>query len=303
MRVRFSLPAPDKNKIESLLQKLYNSDEYKHLSVSPVFWDEELRAKTSRTQAPTLSYRQGSYDEYGDYSTREIAAENLPNTDEFVDGLFNALQQDILADDEYYISMYSNDLRYTQEGEFMVLTVMYEYRNVLGYGIYRNYFSGDVVEFIPKSYENTINYLQSYGISIDIENNSKLKLSPTELVRGSYSDAYYTHFGENGDSVSLLKCVEIIAPRIEYAALAQAQKFDEIDDWDSNHGEEFINALVKKADELCTKYMSNSDNINPTYENSITRQNSLSGDYFYMADKIISDLVSYSVELVNQLSE
>lgn len=155
---RSSTPKYDYEKIEELLKKLYNSEEYKKLSNPELWKDSELPVSAN---IDIIGYSPKT--EYYSYRGNIV----LKTDKTFLKGLADALKKDILADQEYYKNRmssyeYVDDSRVSVGGQYYYLNIGY-----------RDDFTRERI-CIPvfESYTNTLNYLRKNGYAAELDNPS-----------------------------------------------------------------------------------------------------------------------------------
>lgn len=201
----------DRDKINELCKQLYNTEEYKRNTADFVFDSKKQSdVKLSSLKLEKYVYRStGSYNssypyddyEYSDssyldsfdYSFSGDAA--LPVDEKFLNGLYDALQKDILADTEF-IPRNFYDYKYFREilkDEYYELSfnAKEKYENP-------NYYDTSEYEYevcsvmVKASYKNTMDYLKSNNIEIGDN------FDYTTLYGTSYAEEFAS-FLETGD--------------------------------------------------------------------------------------------------------
>ena len=183
----------DCDKIEKLLQKLYNSKEYKKIS-NNLLWECDGAKKNGKLPS-TLDlnvYRLENDNPSEDDASLSVVSDGsilLSNDEKFVEGLYKVLREDILADNEYYrtILAYQNmSTEYTLESyldqnmsteytleSYLELYVQYNDREAYDNPLQmEDYFSYLHVN-IPTTYTNTLNYLSTDPSAREIIDNIK----------------------------------------------------------------------------------------------------------------------------------
>ena len=159
---KLSLSPYDYEKIEALLRKLYNSDEYKKLS-NPELWEENFVERISQFPVVAdmdITGYSGKTERY--YPTGNI---NLKTDEKFLKGLVDALKKDILADKEYYKSRIMRDSVYAGDRCYCLSI---GYGESLGNTIIRE----TVRIQVSETYTNTLNYLRNNGYASELDNPS-----------------------------------------------------------------------------------------------------------------------------------
>lgn len=151
----------DKEKLNELCKQFVNTDEYKKKN-SEYLFSEEKRNEYGAVSSVSLEHYSFSYD---DSSYTYDSNASLPADQEFMNGLYKALQKDVLADKEYVPMIYSMS-RFSKElgKEYMELSVDVRYKN--GNDEYR-YGTGTFNAFsivVKDSYENTLKYISDNKI-------------------------------------------------------------------------------------------------------------------------------------------
>ncbi len=309
----------DYDAIEELLQQLYSSTEYKHLR-NEIIWDDELRSRYSLAlnETPELNFMQyvpfSNDDYYYGYSTssyQNVGSVKLPTGENFYENLFVALRKDMDADTEYYKTVTSHNSALLDN--YLTLTVAYtrKEKDQSYYGMFDDYepYSQYIDVVIPLSYKNTIDYLNSRGIDTDYRymDQSYVFNWPLDYINSS-SDAYnisYPQFGQKGDVESLKQLVEDITPQLEYMSIIRMKtKYDgNVIDWVEAHEKEFSEKALEIAIRDYTGWKDNPKYISSTYTNEFTLNNGYNGEYFYLADQIITDLDAQCVSIAEEINE
>ncbi len=172
----------DFDKLEELLKKLYSSDEYKK-AVTPVLWNEEgvkrngklpKSVKLTRYNAEMIY---GYNDENPVYTyTPDDFAHNLSTDEGFLNGLFDAMRKDVLADKNYdryllfgsdYILNGSNIPGKPYGDGYLGIEIVYpDSINDFVRSPYVLSDSKTINLTIPEKYTNTISYLEANGYSV-----------------------------------------------------------------------------------------------------------------------------------------
>ncbi len=158
---RTGTPKYDYEKIEALLKKLYNSDEYKKL-FHPELWKEEGVERNHQLPIIANINIMGYSEKTENYFPRGDI--NLKTDEKFLNGLVDALKKDILADKEYYKSRIAGYDHYVGD-RYYSLHIGYvdnAYNNA------RETIHTQVFE----NYTNTLNYLRSNGYGPELDNPS-----------------------------------------------------------------------------------------------------------------------------------
>ena len=309
----------DYNAIEELLRKLYNSEEYKR-TVNGALWKDSVPKGMIVDSAPSLTYMEYNGIGYNSGGYDELGSVSLPGTDNFLKGLYSALQKDILADNEYYKSVrptYSSDPKVTLGQSYMTINVHYYiptdseyYEDSFYYNI--SSYDYDVNVVVKSDYENTLKYLEENNIATSYSKfGETLSLtSVDDYIRyNDNAERAYGDFGFTGDYETFASVVHYISPALEYKALSGYGSFDEISQWDEAHGEEFSEKLNVKMRELYDKMINDPRYFNNGYRNDYLRRN-YSDDilrdnkilYFCLEDAIITELDKECVNIVNDIN-
>ena len=158
---RLSTPSYNYEKIEALLKKLYNSDEYKKL-FHPELWKEEGVERNHQLPIIANINIMGYSEKTENYFPRGDI--NLKTDEKFLNGLVDALKKDILADKEYYKSRIAGYDHYVGD-RYYSLHIGYidnAYNNA------RETIHTQVFE----NYTNTLNYLRKNGYAAELDNPS-----------------------------------------------------------------------------------------------------------------------------------
>lgn len=315
----------DYARLEELLRVLYNSEEYKRSrSENAIIWDETLHSAVSPLDPPTITYYNVVPDFLSDENSEaglrgeyvNVGEESLPQGKEFLKKLYAAVQEDILADDEYYktiVPTYNESDPLVSLGDsYMAIQVYYngnEKMNNPVDDIHSRYYtypnSKSVFIVVPTTYANTLKFLEKNGYSSDVSKThlENVTIDPYDYINDNYGEAYtaYESFGMSGSYDSLIKCVRKIAPKMEGVALYKAGLYEDYEKWDKEHGREFEEALAAKADEVYKKIGDDPSMITSDYWNDYESETGNRGDYFYIADTIIRRLEEASTEIVKDI--
>lgn len=165
---RSSTPKYDYEKIEELLKKLYNSDEYKKLS-NPELWKAESIKRNGELPV-SADINIMVYSEQAErYSHRGNIG--LKTDETFLDGLVDALKKDILADKEYYKHKIAAGIYYYDYSNNVYIGDRYYYLNI-GYRNDSNNISEMILVQVSENYTNTLNYLRNNGYASELDNPS-----------------------------------------------------------------------------------------------------------------------------------
>lgn len=300
----------DLDAIEALLQRLYSSEESKRQD-HPELWDRSLIEKANNVETATLGYEvydptapTGTY--YTDRFYRTVGTENLPNGINFINGLFDAVTEDILADTEYYkctnVSSFKGD-------SYLTVTVNYisnPQSNVEfgGWTYSSGYRSVNLV--IPEYYTNTIEYLNSKGIdtTFNYEENS---VDPFAYISSNERADDYRKFGYTGDYSWFYPVAKDIAVLHEFNALVKSGYDGDTVEWVEAHNDEFTDAYLLRASELYNEFKNDPKNIksgytNPAMSPSVSDEDFNNGEYFYLEDQLIDALGEESINIVNDIN-
>ena len=310
----------DFDKMEPLLKSLYNSEEYKR-SHNNTLWNKKPHGDYVIASAPTLAYMgymptDGDDYDYYSYPYIEMSVTKLPSDEAFISGLYDNLQLDILADENYGMSLvnYRSSYNYEYYGqEYLQLSVKYKHPSDKDYENGGYYYDVDVHINIPYSYENTINYLKENGIATTALTmpGAEWTITPLEFIEQNPTALdHYLMFGNTGVKSELDSCITNISGMMMSLAFIKIDGgavFDDMgkfDKWETEHGEEFLKKLSDAADELYNKYSKDSNYTpKPDYQNEIMTNNEYSGDFFYLEDTIISELDKAAEDIVRELSK
>lgn len=153
----------DSERIELLLQKLVNSDEYKK-NRNEVLWNKELRSRVTPDSPPTLVRTVYLPEPYAEGAQNDYRID-LPSDEAFLNGLYDAIAEDILADKEYYKCL--TDYGDEEVDEFgMDTKLMVEISlRPKDQNNFMDYYSLNTR--IPTRYTHTLSYLHSHQILTD----------------------------------------------------------------------------------------------------------------------------------------
>ncbi len=157
---RAGTPKYDYEKIEALLKKLYNSDEYKKL-FHPELWKEEGVERNHQLPIIANINIMGYSEKTENYFPRGDI--NLKTDEKFLNGLVDTLKKDILADKEYYKSVTSGYMG----DRYYCLHIRYGDDNS-----FTNPFRETISVWVFESYTNTLNYLRNNGYGSELDNPS-----------------------------------------------------------------------------------------------------------------------------------
>ena len=182
----------DYQKIEELLKKLYNSEEYKRLS-NPLIWKED-----AKLDGKSPSHANLAVIAYNDKTSSYMQASNieLKYDEQFVKGLMSAIKKDIIDDKEYYRirsfnSAYYNSNSTLMREKYYVISIYYKDQrgnDTYDYSTGYNYTSR-VEAIIPENYTNTLNYLRANGYGN--------ALSAPVVFSNNYDDDYCDDYYNN----------------------------------------------------------------------------------------------------------
>ena len=182
----------DYQKIEALLKKLYNSEEYKRLS-NPSIWKED-----AKSDGKSPSHANLAVIAYNDKTSSYMQASNieLKYDEQFVKGLMSAIKKDIIDDKEYYRirsfnSAYYNSNSTLMREKYYVISIYYKDQrgnDTYDYSTGYNYTSR-VEAIIPENYTNTLNYLRANGYGN--------ALSAPVVFSNNYDDDYCDDYYNN----------------------------------------------------------------------------------------------------------
>ena len=165
---RSSTPKYDYEKIEELLKKLYNSDEFKKLS-NPELWKAESIKRNGELPV-SADINIMVYSEQAErYSHRGNIG--LKTDETFLDGLVDALKKDSLADKEYYKHKIAAGIYYYDYSNNVYIGDRYYYLNI-GYRNDSNNISEMILVQVSETYTNTLNYLRNNGYASELDNPS-----------------------------------------------------------------------------------------------------------------------------------
>lgn len=315
----------DFDKLESLLEKYYSSEEYKRTQNTPI-WNSEMPSsvKIDTSNPPTISYQMymdttsNSDDDYYYSSNYTTVNENIiPYNKTFLSGLYSALREDILADNEYYTQfLYSNgnENRDILGESYITLSVNYNYNS--------DYFSkenfetvsgwGDGVHVIIKdSYVNTRNYLKEHYIETEVKlpekYASEYKMSASGYMEylnriDSEKVEGYIAFGQNGKIEDLLRAVDAASELMEGTALTRMGSIDDFDAWHAAHGKEFKEQLLKLTQTTYNNYPLKFEE-RPEYTNDFMTKEGLAGNWYYMEDMIFGELDNQINQIVIDINK
>lgn len=152
----------DRDKLDSLCKQFVNTDEYKKKNAEYLFSEEE-RKEYGDVSTVSLEHYSLSYDDSYSYD----ANASLPTDQKFVNGLYEALQKDILADKNYVPATYSLSHFSKELGkEYMELSI--DVQNKEEYRVAYGTITFNAMRVIVKdSYKNTIKYMDDNKIILN----------------------------------------------------------------------------------------------------------------------------------------
>lgn len=280
--------------------------------------------KIDTSNPPTISYQMymdttsNSDDDYYYSSNYTTVNENIiPYNKTFLSGLYSALREDILADNEYYTQfLYSNgnENRDILGESYITLSVNYNYNS--------DYFSkenfetvsgwGDGVHVIIKdSYVNTRNYLKEHYIETEVKlpekYASEYKMSASGYMEylnriDSEKVEGYIAFGQNGKIEDLLRAVDAASELMEGTALTRMGSIDDFDAWHAAHGKEFKEQLLKLTQTTYNNYPLKFEE-RPEYTNDFMTKEGLAGNWYYMEDMIFGELDNQINQIVIDINK
>ena len=309
--------AYDYAKMEELLEKIYNSEEYKRFANdNEMIFDDQKRADYIPNDNSQISCYSFGYDpnvtSTGINSKYSIAGTvSMPTGATFTEGLIQALKKDILADNEYY----KTKMIYVDNGEkvfgdsYLSLSISYRKKDPRTHN--EDYWSNyEVSVFVPSTYKNTIDYLEAHGVSTKLEDYAKGNvgsdsIDPLDFVRTSdlaYDD-YYPSFAMSGSQTDLMLLVDELTETYTYAGIFRSGIEDDPYDWYAEHKTEMTAKLEDRARELYTEWKDSKPSVAGYYNQYMADFGYEAGDgYFYLADEILRDLDKYSVKAVNEIN-
>ncbi len=201
----------DRDKINDLCKQLFNTEEYKRKTADFVFDSKkQSNVKISSVDLEKYVYRStGSYSSYPYGDTSEYSGNSsyvdsyeyssngsitLPVDEKFLNGLYAALQKDILADTEFIpkdVYDYSN-FNDILGSEYYTLRFNTKEKNSYTYGTNSSYEYELCSVMVKTSYKNTLDYLKNNNL--DIVNN----FNYTTLYGTLYEEEFMP-FLETGD--------------------------------------------------------------------------------------------------------
>ncbi len=201
----------DRDKINDLCKQLFNTEEYKRKTADLVFDSKkqsnvkissvDLEKYVYRSTGSNSSYPYGDTSEYSgnssyvdSYEYSSSGSITLPVDEKFLNGLYAALQKDILADTEFIpedVYDYSN-FNDILGSEYYTLRFNTKEKNSYTYGTNTSYEYELCSVMVKASYKNTLDYLKKNNI--DIINN----FNYTTLYGTSYEEEFMS-FLETGD--------------------------------------------------------------------------------------------------------
>ncbi len=160
------------DEIEALLRKLYNSEEYKKISQRDLWESDSARRNNMLPTEAELSYCTYSASEYYGSHYTDVTDESLKTDEAFIEGLYQAVKKDILADQEYYYKVSNSYYDYSTPvlgQKYLKLSIQYNPDDVLSPALYDSYTYRHITSIeliITEDYTNTLNYLENSGISM-----------------------------------------------------------------------------------------------------------------------------------------
>ena len=315
----------DREKVQNLLKELYNSEESKKNTTSPLLWDKELRKEYTVVQQPDLYYIDGRLADGDNDMEGRLFSVQLPKDESFVSGLLDVLAEDIIADEDYLQNYGSNSSRYTTLKE-AYLTVTIDFKgsksNYPPYRYYRNYggyymgemdyiYMGEMAYIrinIPQSYQKTRQYLSDHNISTEYTvgmANAAFSGPSGYISESSEAFDYYQDFSFSGDVTDLDCMMEELTAKFEYIGLVRSGIGTSFADWDTVHHNEMVTVVRTKARELYNTYKKDPKYIKSDYNNVFTQGTEdvyEMGGYLYMADQIIMEIDKSAEQLVKNIN-
>lgn len=308
----------DFDKMEPLLESLYNSEEYKR-SQNETLWNKKPAGDYVIASAPTLTYMcymPTDAADYDSYPYAEMGVKNLPSDEAFIDGLYDNLQLDILSDENYaksqvnYRNSYYNDY---YGHKYLQLSVKYKRPSDKDYDNGGYYYNVDVYVNIPYSYENTVKYLKENGIAVNSLTmaGEDLTITPLGYIEQNQTALdYYLMFGDTGVKGDFDSCLTSVEGMLMAAAFIKVDggdifnNMDKFDEWNDKNGAEFSKKLHAVADALYNKYSSDPSYAPKSdYSNELMEKYGGSGEYFCLEDTIITELDKSAEDIVRELSK
>ena len=274
----------DQAKIESLLKALENSDEYK-MAQNPLIWHEDQR-KDLRVSRANIQLE--VYNGSGSFTPAGVV--ELPKDDAFMNGLYEALQKDILNDSAFALTDGYNLIDKTAKfgDDIYYLDIGYvDKHSTSSY----DYTYGDrpIYLWIKPDYKNTLDYLKAKDM--DPRDKSNLNVNQSNGSDDPMTD--YDSFGWNGDLETFKDYVNKVAMTWEYESCQNANVKD-ISQWHKENFGKYVTALNFKAEELYNKYYDSKDFKDPNYTNDFINEGNAWAEYYQLEDYLIEQLKEYS---------
>lgn len=175
----------DIEKLNELTAKLISSEEYKRMA-NPYLFDEEFRSEKAETEE--ITDIQMSYYTYSPLSESysQDGYEVLRTDENFLNGLYEALQKDILADTEYVPSVSSNFSDIIGD-KYMEIEFTCKVDTQKLYGYTSSQANYNYYGFTVKSdYKNTLDYLSKY----------EFEYVPGVNYYNNYDNYYGNYYGD-----------------------------------------------------------------------------------------------------------
>lgn len=221
----------DCEKLNSLIQQLVSSEEYKKCRAEILF-NEEMRERETITTASIGHYNLSKAD--NDYYT--VGSTFMNTNDSFINGLYEVLKKDILADKEYVPNYYSGSFTDIFGDSYYIIqieVVTHENPKKPGYDFHNFY--------VKESYTNTLDYLNQNFITI----------LPSYDLSNYNSSSYYGDFYSFTDTGNYYFLESIVKSNCgSWASVICNSNDIDYDEWVEDNYNDYEDALVTKCNEL-----------------------------------------------------
>lgn len=222
----------DIEKLNSLVQQLVSSEEYKKYH-NGILFNEELRERETITTTSIGHYNLSKAD--NDYYT--VGSTFMNTNDSFINGLYEVLKKDILADKEYipnyYYSGSFTDILGDSYYIIQIEVVTHENPKYPTYDSHNFY--------VKETYTNTLNYLNENFITI----------LPSYDLSNYNSSSYYGDFYSFTDTGNYYFLESIVKSNCgSWASVICNSNDIDYDEWAEDNYNDYEDALVTKCNEL-----------------------------------------------------
>lgn len=268
----------DMEKINSLIQRLVSSEEYKKLDNSYIF-DEASRPDV-KISSVTLTHYTLNESENSYYMS---GSANLSTDEEFLNGLYEALKKDILADSEYVIG-YSESFSDIIGSNYALITT-----EASAYGKDEVYYVPDI--YIKDSYTNTYDYLTKNGITI----------TPSFDLGNYNSSSYYDDFNAFVDTGNYYYLKSIVTKNCKTWAVIICENLGiDYDEWADKYYDSYATALLNQSSKLFKEMQE--ENGYGDAESSFIYEYAYYIPTTEEAEALVGELMAYATEYITDRS-